>query len=209
MRRALLETAVDLVATHGPEALTVKRLADEFGCSVGMIYRLFDSKDALVSAIRGARFDVLATAAHEDARRAPAALPQVTASAGVLAAVLRAGRFWIDACRRTPDEVDALREALADPGVQVAQRVVVADTVLRPLVTALDRARDAGALGMGDGRARAATVAIVLAVAAPTLDLGGDPSPRPQLGDRLLMTLLDGWGAAPDALAEAAALLRT
>jgi AcrR family transcriptional regulator len=208
MRRALLETAVDLVVRDGPEALTVKRLAEEFGSSVGMIYRLFDSKDALVAAIRAARFSALATAADEHAKLAASEQDEGAAPLGALAAVIRAGRFWIDAGRRAPREVDALRHALADPAVDVAERSVVADTVLRPLVTALDEARDAGALGSGGGRPRAAMLVIVLAVTAPTLDLGGDPSLTPHLGEQLLLTLLGGWGAAPEALAGAVDLLR-
>ena len=46
-RRELLETAVSILETDGPEALKLRDVAAQAGCSTWVIYKIFESKDGL------------------------------------------------------------------------------------------------------------------------------------------------------------------
>jgi AcrR family transcriptional regulator len=50
-RRRLYETAIDLIEHRGYEATTLRDVADRAGVSVGLLYRYFPSKRALVLAL--------------------------------------------------------------------------------------------------------------------------------------------------------------
>ena len=55
-RRQLLDAAERLSATHGWEALTVRRIAEEAGTSTRAVYALFGSKEGLEQALHQAMF---------------------------------------------------------------------------------------------------------------------------------------------------------
>jgi AcrR family transcriptional regulator len=55
-RERLLQAAEDLWATHGWEALTVRRIAEEAGTSTRALYALFDSKQGLEQALHQVMF---------------------------------------------------------------------------------------------------------------------------------------------------------
>jgi AcrR family transcriptional regulator len=55
-RERLLQAAEDLSATHGWEALTVRRIAEEAGTSTRALYALFDSKEGLEQALHQVMF---------------------------------------------------------------------------------------------------------------------------------------------------------
>ncbi|HEY0363980.1 MAG TPA: TetR/AcrR family transcriptional regulator [Solirubrobacteraceae bacterium] len=55
-RRRLLDAAEHLSATHGWEALTVRRIAEEAGTSTRAVYALFGSKEGLEQALHQAMF---------------------------------------------------------------------------------------------------------------------------------------------------------
>jgi AcrR family transcriptional regulator len=55
-RERLLQAAEDLSATHGWEALTVRRIAEEAGTSTRALYALFDSKQGLEQALHQVMF---------------------------------------------------------------------------------------------------------------------------------------------------------
>lgn len=50
-RRDVLETAERLFATYGFDGVSVNRIAEEVGLSVGSLYNLFPGKDELISAV--------------------------------------------------------------------------------------------------------------------------------------------------------------
>jgi AcrR family transcriptional regulator len=50
-RNRLLEVASKLLASAGPESLTVRRIAAEAGCSTQVIYTMFGSKEGLAEAL--------------------------------------------------------------------------------------------------------------------------------------------------------------
>jgi AcrR family transcriptional regulator len=58
-RSALTEAAAELVAQGGPEALTVRAVADEARVTTRAVYSVFGSKDGLVSALARQAFEFL------------------------------------------------------------------------------------------------------------------------------------------------------
>jgi AcrR family transcriptional regulator len=50
-REAILDAARDLLAHHGPDSLTVRRIADRAGCSTMGLYTHFGGKDGVVDAL--------------------------------------------------------------------------------------------------------------------------------------------------------------
>ncbi|MBO9708348.1 MAG: TetR/AcrR family transcriptional regulator [Caulobacter sp.] len=61
-RRRLCAAAETLFAEHGPEAVTMRQLAQALGVSPMTPYRYFADKDAILAAVRAAAFDRFAEA---------------------------------------------------------------------------------------------------------------------------------------------------
>jgi AcrR family transcriptional regulator len=59
LRRALLDTASRLLADEGPQALTMRRVATEAGCSTTVLYTAFGGKDGLADALYREGFERL------------------------------------------------------------------------------------------------------------------------------------------------------
>src|SRR5687767_7953678 len=51
LRRTLLDAASRLLVAEGPQALTMRRVADAVGCSTTVLYTAFGSKDSLADAL--------------------------------------------------------------------------------------------------------------------------------------------------------------
>jgi AcrR family transcriptional regulator len=66
-REALLRAAADLLATEGPEALTVRRIAAAAGCSTMGVYSRFGGKDGIVEALFVEGFEGLRAAMSAEA----------------------------------------------------------------------------------------------------------------------------------------------
>lgn len=47
LKQSVVEAAANILQEHGPEAVTVRRVADTMACSTKIIYSLFGSKDGL------------------------------------------------------------------------------------------------------------------------------------------------------------------
>jgi AcrR family transcriptional regulator len=62
LRRLLLDTASSLLERHGPEALTMRRIAAEAGCSTSVLYTMFGGKAGIAEALWREGFDRLSTA---------------------------------------------------------------------------------------------------------------------------------------------------
>jgi AcrR family transcriptional regulator len=50
-RTALLEIAISILEQEGAPALSMRRIAEQAGCSTTMLYTLFGGKDELVNAL--------------------------------------------------------------------------------------------------------------------------------------------------------------
>jgi AcrR family transcriptional regulator len=62
LRRQLLDTASVLLEQHGPEALTMRRIAAEAGCSTSVLYTVFGGKLGIAEVIWREGFDRLSAA---------------------------------------------------------------------------------------------------------------------------------------------------
>jgi AcrR family transcriptional regulator len=56
LRASLVAVALEIVHRDGPGALTMRSLASEAGCSVGLPYKVFDDRAELVAEVIGAEF---------------------------------------------------------------------------------------------------------------------------------------------------------
>ena len=74
LRRALIDTALDLIARDGPEAITLRDLATKLGVTHAAPYRHFRDKTSLLSAVAEEGFRHLREAMI-DARDAAGSLP--------------------------------------------------------------------------------------------------------------------------------------
>jgi AcrR family transcriptional regulator len=70
LRASLLDHARTLIARDGATALTMRALAIEAGCAVGLPYKVFTDRHELVAEICHAEFERLAAAHHELTERA-------------------------------------------------------------------------------------------------------------------------------------------
>jgi AcrR family transcriptional regulator len=65
LRRMLLDTASSLLERHGPDALTMRRVAAEAGCSTSVLYTMFGGKAGIAETLWREGFDRLNTALDE------------------------------------------------------------------------------------------------------------------------------------------------
>jgi len=206
-----VEIAGEILAAEGPGALTIKRVAAEFGSSVGTIYRHFDSKEQLVVAVETTELQRIATqaATRADARCARLSIAVASATVRSLARVLDAGAFWIELSEHHLADLGRVQELVGDRALSPEVRADATHELLRPLAEALEEASTLGALSAGHVAGRAALVVAVVPLPASALSLWGDRMGDPDLGSGLLDSLLMGWGADAQELAAAKELLTT
>ena len=199
-RTTIVEVAARLLAEHGPESVTTRRVAEGAGVQAPAIYRLFGDKDGLIDAVAehvlatyvAAKAEVVATARARDVD----ALED-----------LRAG--WdtqIDFGLANPHLFALLSDPRRGPGspaVQAGQRVLHAR---------VHRLAQTGRLRVGEQRAvdlihAAGTGAVLTLLSTPRehRDLG---LARALLEAVLTQVLTDELAQGEDALATAAVTLR-
>lgn len=221
-----LRAALGLVYSEGLHALTMQRLAEVVGASVGSVYTYFPSKGALVAEVQREAIERLAVSASLLAADVDRAVEDRHDAVVWLAPVVGFGRFWLAASGTHPQEMRLLLQLLSDSGDTVPEteghRVVPAAMGFLALAeTRIRAAVDVGVLGAGEAWPR--TVALGAALTG-CLHLGVVEHWDPQLLDPLragrtvLDALLCGWGADPadldaahtviDALAARAPLAR-
>ncbi|GAA1745227.1 hypothetical protein GCM10009734_60120 [Nonomuraea bangladeshensis] len=82
LHASMIDHAAQLVRRDGADALTMRALAQEAGCSLGMLYKIFDSREALVLAVVDRQF-----------RDLTASLEEIVARAGTGTVAENLGRF--------------------------------------------------------------------------------------------------------------------
>lgn len=65
LRRSVIDAAKRLLVQSGPEALKVRNIAAELGCSTKVIYTMFGDKDGLANALYAEGIEILRTALEQ------------------------------------------------------------------------------------------------------------------------------------------------
>ena len=192
------------------DALSIRRLSKELGCSVGAVYRYFASKDAIVVGCQARVVDALREdLAGTSARRSGKGDADPV---GDLAQILAAARVYSGLPDRRPVHFRLLGLTVGDPRQLVDDDAGAA--LLEPLAKLIDdvaarfdAARASGALGPADGRQRAMTFWAALHGVLQTRKLARFGVPglegSTDAAEELVETLLIGWGARPKAVAAA------
>ncbi len=212
-REEVLVAAMRLVAEEGLDALTIQRIAGAIGASVGGLYRYYDGKDALLSALQQRAIAAVADDQASDLAAATRIFARegepVRKGVASLASALVASTVVLRHAQRRPEEhrlLDAFLSAHEPLLSEEAARS--SDDALRPLVEAVARelqaAAAAGILEQGDAVQRT----YVLWAALHGLDHFRKrdrilpPALRVEaLVPAALCTIARGWGAtAADAM---------
>lgn len=145
-RAALLSAAERLVAEGGPDALSVRAVADEVGTSTRAVYSLFGSKDGLVVALAERAYEILHAGLEE--------LPETDDPARDLIDV--GVKMFREFVRRHPSLYRIAFQRIVS-GLHATPELIAARERVFPLLVArVQRVKDAGLL---KGRsARQATV---------------------------------------------------
>lgn len=208
--RAFLDTARRIVTSEGHGALTMQRVTDEMGTSVGGIYLYFPTKDALLAELEAEALHVLHASCLLGQARLDAHLEVqgTDATTAALARAVATARFWIDAEASLPTEIDLSRRLFSDAGVVAGEEETarLLPAVLRLLDEARTRIGAAAALGAlapDDDLERAITAVsavngVLLASAVGSWDEELFDGRR--LARRLVDVLFLGWGADGDGL---------
>ena len=181
LRRTVVTAAEHLLTTRGPEAVTVRRVAQQLDCSTTVIYNLFGSKDGLANALYLQGCHLL--------HAALAAVPQHAEPARYLTAL--AWAYW-DFAQQNPQYYAMMFSgALPDFKPDVAS-LDDFKTAINLVVVALERYRQEGALAIDDPYLVAKMIwaamhGVVHLFLAGNLE---DPAVARALYDRMIATVL-------------------
>lgn len=210
-----LQTALRIATEDGLEALTMQRLAAEVEAAIGTVYTYFPSKGALLAEVQREAIDRLLGSYLLLRPDVEARVADADPTVATVAHLVAFGRFWIASLDTFPQEQVLLQQLMND-----RRRAVPDDELGRVLPAILrlfdlarvrfDAAVEVGALHPGDAMDRTITFAACLSgvLGVGKLDrwdvslLDGRRLAR-QLNDDLLV----GWGAPPQAVVEANAVL--
>lgn len=201
----IVEVALRLLSAEGFDALTVGRVADELGYTVGALYRYFPSKDALFVAMQG---EVLSDACErlQAARRtvdlfaaSRSLSPRVLALTRVCATAITQRRFAVE----KPAFFGVLSVSLYDSrelvSTEVGRRAVEPMLALNAQFAApLAEAAHEKALDPGDANLRAFAFwsAHHTPLAMKKFErLGVAGLSTEAIADEIVCSLLRGWGA--------------
>ncbi len=169
LRASLVEHTRRIVARAGPSALTMRALAAEAGCAVGLPYKVFADRQELVAEICHAEFERLGSADHELARRAG------TATVG-------ANIAWYAELLLASPAVALADEVFADEALAKVVVARVHETGIGPgdFETVFARyLRAEKRVGRVDGNVDENAFGFLLAGAVHNLIVSGDAWPRP------------------------------
>jgi len=213
--RSFLDASLRIATAEGVRRLTMQRLADEVDVAIGTVYTYFPSKGALVAEVQREAVDRL-TASYLLLRPAiDERVADVDPSVAALAHLTGFARFCIDSMDTLPQEQRLLQQLMydADQLVPTEEGARVLPSVLRLLDLARERfvaAAGVGALHDADAMDRTIVLAASLNGVLQVSKLARwDPDllDGARLARQLIDGLLVGWGAAPDELADAHAVI--
>jgi AcrR family transcriptional regulator len=168
LRASLAAVARDIVGRDGPAALTMRALAAEAGCSVGLVYKVFDDRADLVAAVIAEEYGRL-TAGFLDLVAA--------AGTGTVGGNLAA---WAALLLDSP-AIALAGEVAGDERVQATTDAAARDTGLVGAIegSVVDYLAAEQRLGRVDERVDVATIGFLVAGAIHNLLAAGDLYPRP------------------------------
>lgn len=198
----ILDAAEEIVAVEGFDALTMHRLAQALGTTVGATYRYFASKEALLAGLQERVFSTLAEDLGKALERQAEARPRKS-KRGALERVALLALTYATLHVRRPTDARLLARWIAHP-----ENLLEADLGARNAARALalggvalrtfEEARLAGALDDGDDLERVLVLWASLSGTAFARKLERWQVPgleASSLSTSLLRSLLRGWGA--------------
>lgn len=184
LRAMLVEHARNIITREGASALTMRALAAEAGCAVGLPYKVFADRQELVAEICHAEFE-----------RLGAAYEELVARAGT--ATVGANLAWFAGVLLDSPAVALVHEVFADPALTEAVAARVHESGIGPgaFETAFTRYLAAEKVtGRVAGDIDEAAFGFLLAGAVHNLVVSGEAWPRPSR--RELKRRLDAVAAA-------------
>lgn len=169
LRSSLLEHARTIIARDGPSALTMRTLAAEAGCALGLPYKVFSDRNELVVELVHAELDRLAEAGRELIERSG------TGRVG-------GNLAWFAGCILDSSAVALASQIMADQALATAFAAKVHDTAIGPadfgaaFAGYLAAEQRAGRVGAD---ADTGAFGFVLAGAIHNLVVSGPAYPRP------------------------------
>lgn len=136
MRDALILEAAATIDRSGVQAVALRPLAAACGCTTSTIYSLFGSRDGLIDAVGAYVAASFGASQHA-----------VAATQDPLADLLDLGRAYRSWAVANPSLYHVMFGGLPQPGCPPSS--LPADESIAPLVSTVDRAREAGALRGG------------------------------------------------------------
>jgi AcrR family transcriptional regulator len=220
-REVLLALAADLVEEQGPDGLTMAALADVADYAPASLYTYFPSRSALLASLQQEALRVLGDVAVSALAGWEAELADLDDRTAALVRLVAFSRLFLTAPEHHPREFRLQQRLLVTEGVEdTADAAAVVPHAMAVLATPrrlLAAAVEAGALAPHDpvadpldqplDGALVRTLALLAALNGALLVDGlgvGIPTTGALLGREITTTLLRGWGAAPDLLADAA-----
>ncbi len=196
----ITEAATQIVVDEGIDALSIKRVADDALYTPGALYRYFDSKDALLSAV--------AVVLMKRVQRRLVAVANKAADAhldSALAQVLTYCRY----AQEDPHGFGLFAKLVSEPGHLIEDYDVAGPALdamfetLTPLSLALSKAAENGDLTPGNAAER--SVVFFAAVQGVLMlrkqeRLNPDTENTDLFVQELIRTLMIGWGADPAAV---------
>lgn len=160
-REEVLVAAMKLVSEEGLDALTIQRIAGAINASVGGLYRYYDGKDALLSALQRRAIATVAEDQAQDVESARTLFARAGEPPGVvaLAAALVGATVMLRHATRRPEEHRLLDAFLTSPDPVLSDEGALAsEAVLGPLIKLvtdeLEAAAADGILERGDSAQR-------------------------------------------------------
>lgn len=184
LRASLVEHARQLIAREGSAALTMRALADEAGCSVGLPYKVFRDRRDIVAALVSVEVVTLRAACDD--------LVAAAGTGTVGANLMRFAEVFLDspAVALTPELLsdDGLRESMAETAKATGMGPAAFPQVLSRYLEAEQRA------GLVAADVEASAFGFLVASSLHNLLVAGDAWPRPTRGE--LRHVFDATAAA-------------
>jgi AcrR family transcriptional regulator len=183
----ILSTALDLFAVKGYDATSVREICEAAGITKPTLYHFYGSKDGVFQALIRAGFDQY--------RRL---VSRALSTPGSFEARVKAlTRSFFETARAEPRFWRFIHSVIwAPPGTALSQTescIEFYDGVVGALAAEADRAVESGELAPGPTDIRILILLGSISEAATGYVIAGKPQLTPELADRMVEAILNGW----------------